>query len=131
MAHNVGDPEDIVAIKCIDKKALRGKEDSLENEIKVLRRLVVALVNLVLHCVSARVRSHCAPLVGRQQRPTAVRSHGAGHWVRWQPDSATTQSHAPRQFHGSAKPIALKYSSFLSAKISLADAHNSTSNQLH
>lgn len=27
------------AIKCIDKKALKGKEDSLENEIKVLRRL--------------------------------------------------------------------------------------------
>lgn len=26
------------AIKCIDKKALKGKEDSLENEIKVLRR---------------------------------------------------------------------------------------------
>jgi calcium/calmodulin-dependent protein kinase I len=28
-----------VAIKCIDKKALRGKEESLENEIKVLRKL--------------------------------------------------------------------------------------------
>uniref|UniRef100_T1J1E2 Protein kinase domain-containing protein n=1 Tax=Strigamia maritima TaxID=126957 RepID=T1J1E2_STRMM len=27
------------AIKCIDKKALKGKEDSLENEIKVLHRL--------------------------------------------------------------------------------------------
>ena len=38
MAQNVAEPEDIVAIKCIDKKALRGKEDSLENEIKVLRR---------------------------------------------------------------------------------------------
>lgn len=40
MAQNLKDAEDIVAIKCIDKKALRGKEDSLENEIKVLRRLV-------------------------------------------------------------------------------------------
>lgn len=40
MAQNRFDPEDIVAIKCIDKKALRGKEDSLENEIKVLRKLV-------------------------------------------------------------------------------------------
>nr|XP_027226254.1 calcium/calmodulin-dependent protein kinase type 1-like isoform X1 [Penaeus vannamei] len=29
----------MVAIKIIDKKALKGKEDSLENEIKVLRRL--------------------------------------------------------------------------------------------
>ncbi|GMT22456.1 hypothetical protein PFISCL1PPCAC_13753, partial [Pristionchus fissidentatus] len=29
----------LVAIKCIDKKALKGKEDSLENEIKVLRKL--------------------------------------------------------------------------------------------
>jgi len=43
MAQSLSDPEDIVAIKCIDKKALRGKEDSLENEIKVLRRLVVFL----------------------------------------------------------------------------------------
>lgn len=38
MAQNRSDPEDIVAIKCIDKKALKGKEDSLENEIRVLRR---------------------------------------------------------------------------------------------
>ena len=29
-----------VAVKCIDKKAIKGKEESLENEIKVLRRLV-------------------------------------------------------------------------------------------
>lgn len=29
----------MVAVKCIDKKALKGKEDSLENEIKVLRKL--------------------------------------------------------------------------------------------
>lgn len=27
-----------VAVKCIDKKAIKGKEESLENEIKVLRR---------------------------------------------------------------------------------------------
>lgn len=33
------DPSHVVAIKIIDKKALKGKEDSLENEIKVLRRL--------------------------------------------------------------------------------------------
>ncbi|XP_042215656.1 calcium/calmodulin-dependent protein kinase type 1-like [Homarus americanus] len=33
------DPSRVVAIKIIDKKALKGKEDSLENEIKVLRRL--------------------------------------------------------------------------------------------
>ena len=32
-------PGDLCAIKCIDKKALRGKEDSLDNEIKVLRKL--------------------------------------------------------------------------------------------
>jgi calcium/calmodulin-dependent protein kinase I len=30
----------MVAIKCIDKRALKGKEDSLENEIKVLRKWV-------------------------------------------------------------------------------------------
>jgi hypothetical protein len=40
MAKSRHDPDDIVAIKCIDKEALRGKEDSLVNEIRVLRRLV-------------------------------------------------------------------------------------------
>lgn len=29
----------MLAVKCIDKKALKGKEDSLENEVKVLRKL--------------------------------------------------------------------------------------------
>ncbi|KAF7267525.1 calcium/calmodulin-dependent protein kinase type 1-like [Rhynchophorus ferrugineus] len=32
-------PGEMYAVKIIDKKALKGKEDSLENEIKVLRRL--------------------------------------------------------------------------------------------
>jgi len=32
-------PGHMVAVKCIDKKALKGKEDSLENEINVLRKL--------------------------------------------------------------------------------------------
>uniref|UniRef100_A0A0N4ZBC3 Protein kinase domain-containing protein n=1 Tax=Parastrongyloides trichosuri TaxID=131310 RepID=A0A0N4ZBC3_PARTI len=32
-------PGYLVAIKCIDKKALKGKEESLDNEIKVLRKL--------------------------------------------------------------------------------------------
>lgn len=45
MAQNKEDPDDIVAIKCIDKKALRGKEDSLENEIKVLRKWVRSPLN--------------------------------------------------------------------------------------
>lgn len=27
-----------VAVKCIDKKGIRGKEDSLENEIRVLKK---------------------------------------------------------------------------------------------
>ncbi|ELU02570.1 hypothetical protein CAPTEDRAFT_123124, partial [Capitella teleta] len=27
------------AVKCIDKKSIRGKEESLQNEISVLRRL--------------------------------------------------------------------------------------------
>lgn len=31
-------PDQLYAIKIIDKKALKGKEDSLENEIKVLRK---------------------------------------------------------------------------------------------
>lgn len=33
-------PGQLFAVKIIDKKALKGKEDSLENEIKVLRRWV-------------------------------------------------------------------------------------------
>lgn len=32
-------PGEMYAVKCIDKKALKGKEDSLENEVKVLRKL--------------------------------------------------------------------------------------------
>uniref|UniRef100_A0A0K0EX60 Calcium/calmodulin-dependent protein kinase type 1 (inferred by orthology to a C. elegans protein) n=1 Tax=Strongyloides venezuelensis TaxID=75913 RepID=A0A0K0EX60_STRVS len=32
-------PGYLVAIKCIDKKALKGKEESLDNEIRVLRKL--------------------------------------------------------------------------------------------
>jgi calcium/calmodulin-dependent protein kinase I len=31
-------PKEMYAVKIIDKKALKGKEDSLDNEIKVLRR---------------------------------------------------------------------------------------------
>lgn len=31
-------PGQLFAVKIIDKKGLKGKEDSLENEIKVLRR---------------------------------------------------------------------------------------------
>jgi calcium/calmodulin-dependent protein kinase I len=38
------------AVKIIDKKALKGKEDSLENEIRVLKRLkhpnIVALLEV-------------------------------------------------------------------------------------
>lgn len=33
--------EKMVAIKCIPKKALKGKETSIENEIAVLRRWVL------------------------------------------------------------------------------------------
>lgn len=39
LAQSKDDPNVMYAIKIIDKKALKGKEDSLENEIKVLRRL--------------------------------------------------------------------------------------------
>jgi calcium/calmodulin-dependent protein kinase I len=38
LAESKDRPGDLHAIKVIDKKALKGKEDSLENEIKVLRR---------------------------------------------------------------------------------------------
>lgn len=37
-------PGQLFAVKIIDKKALKGKEDSLENEIKVLRRWVKELL---------------------------------------------------------------------------------------
>ncbi|GBM98234.1 Calcium/calmodulin-dependent protein kinase type 1 [Araneus ventricosus] len=39
LAESKDEGSKMYAIKCIDKKALKGKEDSLENEIKVLRRL--------------------------------------------------------------------------------------------
>lgn len=37
-AESKANPGEMYAVKIIDKKALKGKEDSLENEIKVLRR---------------------------------------------------------------------------------------------
>jgi len=39
LAESKDEPGTLYAIKVIDKKALKGKEDSLENEIRVLRRL--------------------------------------------------------------------------------------------
>ncbi|XP_073990438.1 calcium/calmodulin-dependent protein kinase I isoform X3 [Rhodnius prolixus] len=39
LAERKDKPGEMYAVKMIDKKALKGKEDSLENEIKVLRRL--------------------------------------------------------------------------------------------
>lgn len=39
LAESKDKPGQLYAVKIIDKKALKGKEDSLENEIKVLRRL--------------------------------------------------------------------------------------------
>lgn len=38
LAESKESPGNLYAIKVIDKKALKGKEDSLENEIRVLRR---------------------------------------------------------------------------------------------
>lgn len=38
LAERKDKPGEMYAVKMIDKKALKGKEDSLENEIKVLRR---------------------------------------------------------------------------------------------
>lgn len=38
LAESKDKPGQMFAVKIIDKKALKGKEDSLENEIKVLRR---------------------------------------------------------------------------------------------
>lgn len=38
-------PGQLFAVKIIDKKALKGKEDSLENEIKVLRRYLIILTS--------------------------------------------------------------------------------------
>lgn len=37
-------PGKLFAVKIIDKKALKGKEDSLENEIKVLRRYALNII---------------------------------------------------------------------------------------
>jgi len=43
LAEERAQPGAFVAIKCINKKSIKGKEESLENEIDVLRRF--------LHCV--------------------------------------------------------------------------------
>lgn len=40
LAESKEEPGTLYAVKVIDKKALKGKEDSLENEIRVLRRWV-------------------------------------------------------------------------------------------
>ena len=56
LAESKEHPGELFAIKVIDKKALKGKEDSLENEIRVLRRWVrnnlvlKAAYYLVLFC---------------------------------------------------------------------------------
>jgi hypothetical protein len=38
LAEDKEKPGNFVAVKCMDKKGLKGKEGSLENEIKVLRK---------------------------------------------------------------------------------------------
>ncbi|XP_039968241.1 calcium/calmodulin-dependent protein kinase type 1-like isoform X4 [Bactrocera neohumeralis] len=38
LAESKENPDEHFAVKIIDKKALKGKEESLENEIRVLRR---------------------------------------------------------------------------------------------
>lgn len=38
LAEDKGKPGNFVAVKCMDKKGLKGKEGSLDNEIKVLRK---------------------------------------------------------------------------------------------
>lgn len=40
LAESKEKPGQMFAVKIIDKKALKGKEDSLENEIRVLRRYI-------------------------------------------------------------------------------------------
>lgn len=44
LADSKDNPGQMFAVKIIDKKALKGKEDSLENEIKVLRRYVCVTI---------------------------------------------------------------------------------------
>lgn len=68
MAQSRSEADDIVAIKCIDKKALQGKEDSLENEIRVLRRLVLV-------CPARRKKS------GRPERVSGDKRRGAMFWL--------------------------------------------------
>lgn len=49
LADSKENPGQLYAVKIIDKKALKGKEDSLENEIKVLRRYVnFCLIRIII-----------------------------------------------------------------------------------
>ncbi|KAL3113124.1 hypothetical protein niasHT_017203 [Heterodera trifolii] len=54
------EPGTFVAIKCIDKKALKGKEESLENEIRVLKRL---RHNNIVQLYDTFEEKHCVYLV--------------------------------------------------------------------
>nr|XP_036227324.1 uncharacterized protein LOC118682512 isoform X2 [Bactrocera oleae] len=46
LAESKENPDEHFAVKIIDKKALKGKEESLENEIRVLRRYYGALFTI-------------------------------------------------------------------------------------
>ncbi|KAK3101296.1 hypothetical protein FSP39_002481 [Pinctada imbricata] len=63
----------LVAIKCIDRKGLSGKEDSLDNEISVLRKYVIKLV----------VQYSCLYLV---RVPSAWLGTASKIMVRFRPD---------------------------------------------
>jgi len=54
LAESKDSPGNLYAIKVIDKKALKGKEDSLENEIRVLRRLDHANVVKLLEAYESK-----------------------------------------------------------------------------
>lgn len=65
LAESKDRPGQMYAVKIIDKKALKGKEDSLENEIKVLRRYVVIIVlfHLLNACLHIHICFHCSCMV--------------------------------------------------------------------
>lgn len=53
----------LVAVKIIDKKALKGKEDTLENEIKVLRRFVPCFyIYFLFFTIWHEINQHIIPI---------------------------------------------------------------------
>ncbi|XP_014676490.1 PREDICTED: E3 ubiquitin-protein ligase HECW2-like, partial [Priapulus caudatus] len=92
-----------VAIKCINKKALKGKEDSLENEIAILRRVKVVLKGKE----DSRERDSHTAEVSSEVGCSKVRSKVNGKIRLWcHQTRRSTATHSRRPHAASRRPSA-------------------------